>query len=606
MNAIYETLSFLEKRKLDSAVKLTFSGDLILLEDGVRNAWNGSGYDFSSAFEYSSKYISEADLAVGVFEGPCAGGEYSTSNYGDGKPLRLNFPDSFAKAVSNAGFDLVTTANNHLLDKGSRGALRTLDILDSVGLSHIGSYRSQAEKDTVTIKEIAGIKFAFLAYTAGCNLGVRKRIRGGDLAYLTSFLDAPSSDEFDSYKEMVFRDFERAKAENPDVIIVLPHMGTQFSHSSNEYQEIWYKIFADAGAHIVVANHSHAVQPVEFRMGMLIMSCLGNFTNSYVKHDGDASALVEVYFDKLEKSAFGVGIIPMYTQIPIGKTPRALPIYDIMTDPELSAQIGTYEFERIKQVYGIVTEVMLGHKLPIDMVTSRHYKTEKGFSQDITPLCSQIKRFDDSVIVRFLTEAKAVCFVGDSVTGGSRNGGTGWYRPLSAHFENMVSYEKAWDGGTVQTLLDHIDEISGVGAETYVVAIGTNDVRYRNMGTCAMTAKEYIEKILAFTNEILEKAPGSRFLFIAPWMALSNDPYNKCDLSSKTKAIAVRDALLAEYSGALEEFCLREKHLYLNPNPHIRQVLSLNSTKKYLVDHIHPGRLYGVGLYSEAAVLAGL
>jgi poly-gamma-glutamate capsule biosynthesis protein CapA/YwtB (metallophosphatase superfamily) len=225
-------MSRAESARINASVKLLFTGDLILLEDAVKLAHNGYGYDFSCVFEYAKKYISGADLSVGVFEGPCAGGDkgYSSSNFADGKPLALNFPDSFAEAVKDAGFDLVTTANNHLLDKGLAGAMRTLDVLDRARLGHIGSYRDQGEKDAVKIWEIQGIRFAFLAYTYGCNNNPVKRTRGGDLSYLTAFLTDPELPEFQQYKAQVLSDFEAVKARNPDVIVVLPHMGKDFSH----------------------------------------------------------------------------------------------------------------------------------------------------------------------------------------------------------------------------------------------------------------------------------------------------------------------------------------------------------------------------------------
>lgn len=82
-------------------------------------------------FEFTGKYISATDFSIGVFEDPLGGNAklYSQSNYGDGKKLYLNFPDEFADAVKNAGFDLVTTANNHLLDMGLDGMQRTIAVL---------------------------------------------------------------------------------------------------------------------------------------------------------------------------------------------------------------------------------------------------------------------------------------------------------------------------------------------------------------------------------------------------------------------------------------------------------------------------------------------
>ncbi len=104
---IHKVMTDEQAAAVKGAVSLAFVGDLILLQDQIRQAdLDSSGaYDFSPMFQYASKYLTEADLAIGVFEGPAAGEEalYSTSNYNDGLPLSLNYPDSFAKAVKNAG-----------------------------------------------------------------------------------------------------------------------------------------------------------------------------------------------------------------------------------------------------------------------------------------------------------------------------------------------------------------------------------------------------------------------------------------------------------------------------------------------------------------------
>ena len=128
-----------ERRNFRDAFRILFCGDLIMLEDQVKL---GKG-SYDDMFEFTRKYIQPADIAIGVFEGPMAGEEagYSRSNYGDGKALALNYPDSFGEAVKRAGFDLVTTANNHLLDKGRDGALRTLDALDRIGLTQRYAHR---------------------------------------------------------------------------------------------------------------------------------------------------------------------------------------------------------------------------------------------------------------------------------------------------------------------------------------------------------------------------------------------------------------------------------------------------------------------------------
>ena len=153
-------------------------GDLILLKDQVisaRNISNGK-YEFDEMFKYPSEHLKKSDLSIGVYEGPSAGNNasFTTSNCGDGLPLYLNFPDEFAESVKKSGINLVTTANNHLLDKGIEGALRTIDVLKKYNITHTGSNKFN-EKNNLLIMEIKSIKFAFLSYTSIMNyLGTEK------------------------------------------------------------------------------------------------------------------------------------------------------------------------------------------------------------------------------------------------------------------------------------------------------------------------------------------------------------------------------------------------------------------------------------------------
>lgn len=191
-DTIYRVMDSKMEEKYNNSFRILFCGDLILLEDQVKNAYNGKGYDFSPCFEYTTKYISSANYAVGVLEGPLGGTgkRYSQSNFDDEKELYLNFPDEYADTIKAAGFDLVTTANNHLLDMGEQGVDRTIRVLKEKGLNFIGSYLNIAQKEAEQIKivERDGIRMAFLAYTYGINNHETEEILKSKLRHKTSFL----------------------------------------------------------------------------------------------------------------------------------------------------------------------------------------------------------------------------------------------------------------------------------------------------------------------------------------------------------------------------------------------------------------------------------
>ena len=327
------------KQKLNSSIRISYVGDLILLKQQVISAFNETTkkYDFNDMFKYTKEHFHGSDLSIGVFEGPTAGGEskdYSTSNYNPRIPLYLNFPDEFVEAVKNSGINYVTTSNNHLLDKGIKGAMRTLDILDKYNISHIGSYRNEKEKNEkeLQIINVNGVKIAFLAYTQFINYNsvVNLYLK---FNYLTSFIPTERKNKY--YNQMLIKikeDVKKAKNSGADLVAVLLHMGTQFLHKPDVFQQKWNKIFTELGVDIILGDHPYAVQPIEFvnNNKTIIVNCPGNFANSYIKHDGDSTAIIDLYIDKNTKKVIGSGVIPMYTQELRKGFFSALPIYKVV------------------------------------------------------------------------------------------------------------------------------------------------------------------------------------------------------------------------------------------------------------------------------------
>lgn len=135
-------------------------------------------------------------------------------------------------------------------------------------------------------------------------------------------------------------------------------------------------------------------------------------------------------------------------------------------------------------------------------------------------------------------------------------------------------------------------------ADLYVIAIGTNDVRYRDEKICAMTAESYAEQIKELHDRLLQKNSQARFVFIAPWYSTDGDNVSELSFAEKT-------ALTDEYSDALESVCNTLGCDYINANPYIKNVLDTNIQSKYLLDHIHPNIINGVVMYSEAVLKSG-
>ena len=615
-DSIYRIMDLQTQDKYNKSFHLLFCGDLILLEDQVKNAYNGKGYDFAPCFEYTKRYISAADFAIGVFEGPLAGNSksYSNSNYDDGKELYLNFPDEFADAVKVAGFDLVTTANNHLLDMGEAGADRTIRVLKEKGLDFTGSSinETQKEAERVKIVEKDGVRMAFLAYTYGVNNFDTEKVLESDLQHRSSFLVGKGSPHYATVKNSVRKDFEKAKSYKPDLIIVLPHWGTQFADKADAFQKTWQQNFLDFGADIIFGDHTHSVQPMEMKEvnGKMTYTlfCPGNYANIYREHNGDASALVELAIDRETKKIIAGSVIPMWTESAYRGNYRALPVWDILTDEKLGREISTRDMKRVDEVTQHITQVMLGEKLSLDNVQDHLFFDEKGYLRKKVQSLTISETMKTGIIYPLLQNSKSVCFVGDSLTEGTKNGGIPWYEPL----EHIITDKNpalqtgkisnvSVGGCTSKMLLEEkmLQKIVNADAELYVIAIGTNDIRYRDPKICAMTAEEYIANLQALQHEIKNKHPEVKLVFIAPWTSTDGDLNSKLPFAEKMK-------MNQKYSDALKKWCFESGNVYVDPNTYIADKLNRYPRSRYLTDFIHPNGREGVQLYSEATLLYAL
>ncbi|MBR6254778.1 MAG: CapA family protein [Clostridiales bacterium] len=601
---IYRVMSSSQKKEYDDAFKIIFSGDLILLEDQVKRAYDADTgvYDFHDVFEYTKDEISSADLAIGVLEGPLVGDPslYSYGNYDDGKKLRIGFPDTWAEAIKDAGFDLVTTSNNHLLDRGEESAYRTLDVLEDLGLSSTGSYRNQADKDTrhIHIIDQDGLRIAVLSYTFGTNYYKTSELMSGDLSYITSFIVDPSDPDYGKVRASVKEDFAAAKALSPDLILVLPHMGEQFLDAPDEFQKTWHDNFVEFGADIILGDHTHSVQPsfLEEAGGKTVFTayCPGNYANVYREHNGDASALIEVYIDRETKRPIGGGIIPMWTSCPADGNYRAVPIFDILTDPSLASAYTTTDLDRVTEVHDHISDVMLDTPLSIDMIEPVYYFDKEGFLRTQNAPLTITSEMETSAFLKEIGSSDSVCFLGDSLTYGTKNGGIPWYEPLLPYISGTVS-NLSYGGWTTKDLIGHKQEIPK--ASTYVIAIGTNDIRYNDESKGATDANRFIQNILELRNAIVSLSPDARIIFIAPWTSTGGD---KASMLPLEEVISRRK----EYSEVLSGFCRDQGDMFIDPNPYIEEKLLTSMQSYYLLDWIHPNRQHGVAMYCEAVILS--
>lgn len=263
---------------------LAVCGDIMSHSPQTNDAYDAATdtYSYLPCFQYVKPWIEGADYAVANFETTLNGPPYS------GYP-QFCAPDALAYDIKTIGFDLVTTANNHAMDKGFNGVVRTLDTLDQAGLAHVGGYRTQEEYDQskgVVLADVGGISVAFLGYTYGTN--------GIPIAAENDFcLNRFNTDYMDTCSTM---DQEKLKAEldyaqslEPDLIAVMIHWGIEYQTTQNEYQTQVADFLIANGADLILGSHSHVPQPMETRTVTLedgstrsafVSYSLGNFVSN--------------------------------------------------------------------------------------------------------------------------------------------------------------------------------------------------------------------------------------------------------------------------------------------------------------------------------------
>jgi poly-gamma-glutamate synthesis protein (capsule biosynthesis protein) len=312
---------------MSDEIKITFIGDIMCQREqniATHSRSGAPGYD--ETFSAVTGRFRDSDYVVGNLETPIAGealGYTSDSS-------RFNTPETFLDALKNAGIDFLTTANNHSLDRGIPGLDRTIEHLRSRQFGFTGTYSTQEESDRIFVKDIKGLKIAFLSFTYGTNseyygdplppdeewrIDLLKKqqvrpipnpstrgfitrvgailpqriwmalsaLKGKTRPSIPDFvadnvsphaIDAP---EHATYIARAKEKIQRAK-ELADIVVLLPHIGGQYNPAPGAYHKWTMHWMAETGVDVIVANHAHTSLRCEnFANGCIGAYALGNF-----------------------------------------------------------------------------------------------------------------------------------------------------------------------------------------------------------------------------------------------------------------------------------------------------------------------------------------
>ncbi len=337
-------------------VSLALVGDIMVHTDLLASAYNrqSGDYSFRESFAEVKPYLSSADLTIGNLETTLGGRELGFTGY-----PKFNSPPEILAALREAGFDILTTANNHAMDTGWDGVLNTLKCLDAEGIKHTGTFSSAAERAKILLEDINGIKTAVLAYTYGTN-GLPVPKGKEDLVNL-----------FD--REQVREDIARAKEEEADIVLVSLHFGVEYRRIPGEEEIKLADELFRFGADIVIGSHPHVLQPMvrkdrlEGSEGLFTAYSMGNFISGQKGQYRDSGVILNL---KLEKDlALGkirlaeAGYIPVWVhhyrekgriKVRVVAVEKAIRDYQQGLDQTLTAQ----DYARLQQVWQEITGLL--------------------------------------------------------------------------------------------------------------------------------------------------------------------------------------------------------------------------------------------------------
>ncbi len=232
----------------DSVTTLEFSvvGDIMCHSTQFKFASVGKdSFNFKPVYREIKQYFDNSDVVIGNLETVI---EVENVKY-SGYPV-FNTPKEFLGGLKYAGFDILSTANNHTFDIRERGIESTLKYIQKYGFEKVGTYLSQSERDSLIIHEKNGIKFALLSYTYGVNL---YKIPEGK-EYLVNLIN----------ENLIKNDIKKHRDAGADFVIIFFHFGVEYQREPNRYQRKLVEKTISFGADIIIGSHPHSLQPIEF------------------------------------------------------------------------------------------------------------------------------------------------------------------------------------------------------------------------------------------------------------------------------------------------------------------------------------------------------
>ena len=256
-----------------SKLSLVMVGDALLHSSLYNDGYKNGVYDFKPQLELIKPIVQNYDLAFYNQESILGGTSIGLSDY-----PTFNSPWEFGDAMIDAGFNMVSLANNHTLDKGEKAVMSSCEYWKDKDVLTAGSYCSEDEANEIKIKEKNGIKYTLLAYTYGTN-GIP--VPQGKDYLVNLYSDEKAKADIEKVRDKV------------DLLIVSMHWGTEYRSEPTEEQQRQANYLSSLGVDIIIGTHPHVIEPITYINDTLVIYSLGNFISAQSTNN-DYNTMVEL------------------------------------------------------------------------------------------------------------------------------------------------------------------------------------------------------------------------------------------------------------------------------------------------------------------------
>lgn len=259
-------------------------GDVIIHEEQLKAQYNKSKdeYSFDNNFKYVKNHIKSADISIANLETTLAGEEQIYTGY----PL-FNSPSSIVDAMKNCGFDILSTINNHTIDRGSAGVFSTITEIKKRNLKAIGTRENPSNKPYV-IEDAKGIKIGIISYSYETpQKGENRTLNAIEIPKgVTNLINTFSYEHIEEDLKKIKAQINNMKSEGAEAIVFVIHWGNEYERKPNVHQVRIANELCDYGVDVILGSHPHVIQPIEFitseKTGKrsLVVYSMGNFISN--------------------------------------------------------------------------------------------------------------------------------------------------------------------------------------------------------------------------------------------------------------------------------------------------------------------------------------